>query len=256
MRLKVCLNGGRQPTVQASVPRTPAELAAAAGDAVRAGAEAIHLHPRAADGSESLLATDVGAAVAAVRDSCPGVPVGVSTGLWITAGDVSRRQSEVNGWAALTRSERPDFASVNLSEPGSDDLLAALTDAEIGAEAGVWSVADVQVFGDTLARGVNWLRVLVEILNVRTDQAVSAADDLLSVVHNLAAEPGNDRPPLLLHGQEDACWPLIRHAGRLGLATRIGLEDTITGPDGEAVQDNAHLVELGTATWLAGKTEA
>ena len=38
--------------------------------------------------------------------------------------------------------------------------------------------------------------------------------------------------PRLLHGEGQTCWPLIRHAGRLGLATRIGLEDTLTDPDG------------------------
>ena len=47
------------------------------GCAVAAGAEAVHLHPRRGDGDESLLAVDVGAAVTAVRQACPGTPVGV-----------------------------------------------------------------------------------------------------------------------------------------------------------------------------------
>jgi uncharacterized protein (DUF849 family) len=69
------------------VPITPAELARSAAAAVAAGAEALHLHPRDADGRESLAAADVGAAVAAVRAACPGTQAGVSTGLWITGGD-------------------------------------------------------------------------------------------------------------------------------------------------------------------------
>ncbi len=54
---------------------------------------------------------------------------------------------------------------------------------------------------------------------------------------------------MLLHGDEDACWPLVAHAGALGLPSRIGLEDTLTGPYGEAVTGNAELVRLGLAAW-------
>ena len=53
---------------------------------------------------------------------------------------------------------------------------------------------------------------------------------------------------LLLHGADDGCWPLIELAGELGLATRIGLEDTLTGPAGEPVTGNADLVRLALAT--------
>jgi len=251
VQLKVCLNGGRQPTEHPAVPRTPTELATAARDAVRAGAEAVHLHPRAAEGNESLLAADIGAAVAAVRKACPGVPVGVSTGLWITAGDVAGRQSQVTDWAALDRWRRPDFASVNLSEPGSVDLLTALADAGVGAEAGVWSVADAQALADTLDRGVTWLRVLVEILNAPADHAADAADQVLAAVVAAILETGPRSPdgqlPVLLHGEGAACWPLVQHAARLGLATRIGLEDTVIGPASETPRDNAHLVELAVS---------
>src|SRR5215468_7190516 len=83
-RMQACLNGGRSQSDHPAVPVTPAELAAAAAEAVAAGAEELHVHPRAVDGTQSVLAADVGAAVAAVRAACPGIPVGVSTGLWIT----------------------------------------------------------------------------------------------------------------------------------------------------------------------------
>ena len=85
-RLKACLNGKRSQDENPAVPVTPAELARDAAAAVAAGAEAIHLHARGPDGAESVRAADVGAAVAAVRAACPGTPVGVSTGLWITTG--------------------------------------------------------------------------------------------------------------------------------------------------------------------------
>lgn len=142
-RLKVCLNGGRSREDHPAVPRAPAELAVSAAGAVDAGAEAVHLHPRGADGGESLLAADVAAAVTAVRQACPGTPVGVFTGVWITGGDPTA---------------------------------------------------------------------------VRRRTGVLAAD---------------------------------RPRGTLGLPTRIGLEDTIVGPDGSPVSGNAELVRLALQIWRA-----
>jgi len=81
-RIKACLNGSRSPAEHRAVPVTPSELAAAAAEAVTAAAEAVHLHPRAGDGAESLAAADIGAAVAVVRRACPGIPVGVSASAW------------------------------------------------------------------------------------------------------------------------------------------------------------------------------
>jgi uncharacterized protein (DUF849 family) len=44
---------------------------------------------------------------------------------------------------------------------------------------------------------------------------------------------------------------LVHRAGQLGLATRIGLEDTITGPVGEPVSGNAELTQKALAIWTA-----
>jgi uncharacterized protein (DUF849 family) len=54
-------------------------------------------------------------------------------------------------------------------------------------------------------------------------------------------------------GEQESCWPLLRHAGRLGLPTRIGLEDTTTGPDGQQVSGNAELVSLALVEWTAAQ---
>lgn len=63
------------------------------------------------------------------------VPVGVTTGGWIEP-DLDRRRAMVGAWRA------PDYTSVNLSEPGSIQIMHTLLDAGIGIEAGVWTVAD------------------------------------------------------------------------------------------------------------------
>lgn len=244
-RIKVCLNGGGGRDMHPAIPLTPSELASEAVRAVEVGAEAVHLHARDENGAESLRAEDVGAAVAAVRRVCGQVPVGVSTGLWITRGDLAARRAAVVAWASLPVTERPDFASVNVSEPGCADLAEVLQAAGIAVEAGVWSVADACEVAAIRPRE-GWLRVLVEVINVPADDAVAVADAILRQL-----DESGVIGPRLLHGEQAACWPLVAHAGRLGLPTRIGLEDTTVGPDGTAVRDNAELVQLALAEWTA-----
>lgn len=249
-RLKACLNGGRSREDHPAVPLTPEELAGSAAAAVAAGAEAVHLHPRRADGLESLLSADIAAAVTAVRQACPDTPVGVSTGLWITRGDPAARRSAVAAWADIPVAARPDFASVNLSEPGWAELCGVLQSAGIAAEAGVWSVADADQLADA-GEAVDWLRILVEIIDVRAGKAVAAADDVLRRLDEL-----NITAPRLLHGEGAACWLLVAHAGALGLPARIGLEDTTAGPDASAVRDNAELVRLALQIWSRSAARA
>jgi uncharacterized protein (DUF849 family) len=239
-RIKACLNGQRGPDEHPGVPITAAEVGGAATAAVAAGAEAVHVHPRDAGGGESLRAADVGAVVEAVRRDCPGTPVGVSTGLWIAGGDPGARLALVSGWADLPTAVRPDFASVNLSEPGFAELAAALRDTGIAVEAGVWSPTDAE----RVPAAGELLRILVEVLDAPAEDAIPAADRILDRLDRVGATG-----PRLLHGEGTACWPLISYAGRRGLPTRIGLEDTLTGPAGEPVADNAELVRLAIAAW-------
>jgi uncharacterized protein (DUF849 family) len=151
----------------------------------------------------------------------------------------------VAAWAGLPAAARPDFASVNLSEPGWTRLCGQLASAGIAAEAGIWSVADADQLA-AAGKTIPWLRILVEILDVPAGKAVAAADEILRHLD----EP-NATIPRLLHGEGPACWPLIAHAGTLGLPTRIGLEDTTAGPDGSAVSGNAELVQLALQIWRA-----
>jgi uncharacterized protein (DUF849 family) len=254
-RIKVCLNGSRSRAEHPAVPLTGAEAAAAAAGAVAAGAEAVHVHPRGAAGEESLRSEDVAATVEALRRAGPGTPVGVSTGLWITGGDVDRRRDLVARWDGLPVSARPDFASVNVSEPGFGDLAGGLHRIGIGVEAGVWSVADADVLAEALAAALADaappVRILVEVIGGPAADAVAAADEILARLdrHGLPA-------PRLLHGEGEACWPLVAHAGRLGLPTRIGLEDTLVGPDGSPARDNATLVRQAITVWERGRGTA
>src|SRR6266516_101176 len=112
------------------IPVTPEEQALAATESVAAGAGAIHVHVRAADGNESLAATDVAGTLIAIRAAVPGIPIGVSTGAWIIR-DSDARLRAVTGWTLL-----PDFASVNFHEAGSKPLAELLRARAVGVEAG------------------------------------------------------------------------------------------------------------------------
>jgi uncharacterized protein (DUF849 family) len=241
-RMKACLNGRRAPGSHPALPVTPDQLARAAAEAAEAGAEAVHVHPRGSDGRESLQAADVGAAVSAVRAACPGLPVGVTTGLWAAA-DARVRHAQIAAWSGLAAAACPDFASLNLHEDGSRDVAAMLAAAGIGAEAGVWSVADVGLIAVCEPPG-GWLRIMVEISGVPADRAADHAGQILERLRAVGPTA-----PILLHGEGESCWPLVAQAGRLGLPTRIGLEDVLTGPDGRPVTGNADLVRLALDVW-------
>ncbi|WNM40468.1 3-keto-5-aminohexanoate cleavage protein [Micromonospora halotolerans] len=220
--LKACLNGGRRRPEHPAVPVTPDELAA---DAVRCAA-AVHVHPRGADGAESLDPAVIAAAVTAIRAARPGLPVGVSTGAWI-APEPADRVAAVRAWTVL-----PDFASVNAHEPGAAAVAAALHERGVMVEAGLWTVAAVDAWRRWPAPTG---RVLVECLAEPVDVALADAAAIL------AALPA-DRPPVLLHGEGPATWPVFAEAVRRGLHTRIGLEDTLVLPDGGVAPDNLALV--------------
>jgi uncharacterized protein (DUF849 family) len=235
MLLKACLNGGTTRDEHPAVPQTPAELAADAAAVVAVGAGAVHLHPRDASGAETLDADAVLAAVAAVRAAVPATPVGVTTGLWAAADDPARRMSLVARW---TGPGRPDFASVNLSEPGADELAGLLADLGIAVEAGLWSADDADQLAAS-AFGRQALRILIEPSDHLTPQdAVALAADIEAALdrHDLTA-------PRLHHGEGVATWAVLRAAINLGRDIRVGLEDTVVLEDGRPATGNRELVQ-------------
>jgi len=124
--VQACLNGGRRRAEHRTVPLAPDEIARDAARAIAAGAGALHIHPRAADGSETLDPAICDAVVLAVRDACPGIPIGLTTAIWIEP-DPARRLELVTSWAVP-----PDFVSVNVSETGVPTLCECLFTRGIG----------------------------------------------------------------------------------------------------------------------------
>jgi uncharacterized protein (DUF849 family) len=233
MLIKACLNGGTTREQHPAVPRTPDELAAAAKEAVEAGARVIHIHPRDASGAETLEADQVFAAVRAVRAAVPDVPVGVTTGLWAVSGDPMRRLALVSGWAGA---DRPDFASVNLSEPGPDALAATLAGVGIEVEAGVWTAEDAEQLAAS-EFGAKAIRILIEPRDDSPEAAVATAAAIEETLNRNGLQA-----PHIHHGYGMATWAVIRAALRLGGDIRVGLEDTTMLPDGSAAAGNGELV--------------
>ncbi len=232
--LQACLNGGRLPAEHPALPVSPDQLARDSAAVVTAGADAVHLHVKDADGADTLDAAVTERVLAAVRTAAPGVPVGVTTGAWAVP-DPVERVAAVRRWRRLDA--LPDFASVNWHEDGADDVAAALLDLGVAVEAGLWHAAGVQALAASPLRG-SCLRLLVELPHGPGAGAVDAlARQLLDLVDSLATST-----PVLLHGEGTSAWPALRLAGRLGLATRIGLEDVLHLPDGSPSSGNAQLV--------------
>ena len=157
----------------------------------------------------------------------PGLPLGVTTGFWALS-DPDERLRAVQAWTVL-----PDFASVNWHEPGSEQLARLLLNMGLGVEAGIFTAEAAAAWARSDI-AAHCMRVMVEL---GPDGDIAMADDVLSEV--LAA---GSPAPVLLHGFDESCWPLLEHASARGVQARIGMEDTLTLPDGSTAQGNAELV--------------
>jgi uncharacterized protein (DUF849 family) len=229
--LQACLNGARTPGAHPALPASPDALARDAAACVAAGADAIHLHVRGGDGRETLAPEALDATLTAVRAASPGVEVSVSTGLWITAGDVAARAACVAGWREL-----PDSASVNVSEEGWAELCRRLAGRGVRVEIGLRTPTEAERFAaaDLAAACV---RALVE----PGDQESGAAIVTATAIDRVLGQAGV-RLPRLHHGEDLTTWAVLDAAVPVGRDVRIGLEDTLFLPDLTRAADNAALV--------------
>ena len=105
----------------------------------------------------------------------------------------------------------------------------------------MWSVEDAERLaagglGDRLTR------ILVEPVDVSAEDAVALVDEIHAALDRLGLTA-----PRLQHGDGEATWVLLRDAIRRGIDTRIGLEDTVAGPDGARADGNEALVRAARA---------
>jgi uncharacterized protein (DUF849 family) len=195
----------------------------------------LHIHPRGTDGRESLAAVDE--TIRAARRACPGTLVGVSTGAWIEK-DETRTRNAIAAWL-----EKPDYASVNLSENDAPAVIGLLHQRGVGVEAGLATAADAERFISLPDHG-RAFRILIEIRQQDFDVARKVADDIASVLAH-----ANVRRPILLHGFDATVWSFVALARQRRWSTRIGLEDSKHLKDGMTALDNAALVAAAVAIY-------
>nr|WP_031011195.1 3-keto-5-aminohexanoate cleavage protein [Streptomyces sp. NRRL F-5727] len=234
--LQAALNGARGPGESAAVPRDPAALAVAAAEAVAAGAHEVRLRPRTPCGAGSLSPRVVGPALTAVRRLVR-VPVTVPADAWAEP-DPERRVARIRSWETL-----PELASVAWHEPGAEETAAALLARGVAVEAGLRPGAPDPVLFARSPLAPRVRRIAVE--------APAGPDgDLGAWLRALAAGPEGGSGsagrcggvPVLVYGTGAAAWPALRRARRLGVAGRIGLEDTLLLPDGTRARSTAEQV--------------
>ena len=230
--LQVAVNGARQDTEYVRIPRTPVELAEAAGTSVATGARVVHLHAYNSSGRESLEAEPCAAALRAVRARCPGIPVSLSTSAEIEP-DPRRRHELITTWSVL-----PELVTANQGEAGIVKLCEALIARGVGIEAGLLSVSDAEMFVGSGLAG-RCARVLIEPLDSDPAAAVAHARRM----EELLARSGI-RLEQVHHGDGVASWAVNENALEHGHGIRTGLEDTTVLPNGQPAPDNAALVRI------------
>jgi uncharacterized protein (DUF849 family) len=233
MIVQACINGARPRDFHPKLPLDALAIASDAAACVAAGAAELHIHPRGADGRESLAAVD--ATALAVRRACPGTLVGVSTGAWIE-NDVERTRRAIAAWRDL-----PDYASVNLSEADAPAVMELLRGRGVGIEAGLATTTDAERFVG-LADHERVLRILIEIDIQDLPAALDEAHGIAAVLARAGV-----RRPILLHGVDATVWRFVELARQKRWSTRVGLEDGKTLADGTVAKDNAEIVAKAVA---------
>jgi uncharacterized protein (DUF849 family) len=85
--------------------------------------------------------------------------------------------------------------------------------------------------------GGRCLRILIEPQESDLAAASATVLEIEAVLDRSSVQPRR-----LLHGTGPTAWPLLALARERGYDARIGLEDTLTLPDGRRPADNAQLV--------------
>ena len=236
--IQAALNGDRRCNEHPGIPCSAEELARDAAACVSAGAVELHLHPRDANGVETLDPLTIYSTVRQVK-AVANVPVGVSTGAWIEP-DLERRLTLIRSWYG------PDYASVNCSEDGAIEVMYALISAGIGIEVGIGTPEEVDIFARSLLVFSNAVvRILVEPIGAELPDEDAAKTRFDAIHHRL--DTLGFMNPRLQHTDGPLTWFALRDAAAPGM----GFPDWIRGHlDRSATQSRASNAELVEAARL------
>jgi len=228
--LQVALNGRRSVGESRFVPLTTLAIIQDIQLCAQAGVTSVHFHVRDKAGNESLRPADVSAQLLAIREAVPGIPLGISTGEWISPGE---RLQHIERWEVV-----PDFVSINFEEPDHVEIAQAVLAKEIGIEAGINNLPAAH---NLIRSGLlpHCFRILLE----PEEEDLGNAIQTVIGIETLLADQLTSRQSLLLHGTGHTCWPLLELAGSKGYQARIGLEDILYLPGGHEPVDNVTMVQ-------------
>ncbi|HET7093330.1 MAG TPA: 3-keto-5-aminohexanoate cleavage protein, partial [Thermomicrobiales bacterium] len=270
--IEAAINGGRTRSELAAVPIEPAEIAAEAERCVWAGAAAIHLHARDANGGWTADSIRYAETLRRCREAVPGTLLGITSirpnGVAV---DVIVDLLEA---LAADPATRPDLVSINLGHivvwepsghgansrrtihyPNSHDdiaaLLAACARLGIVPELGVMDLGfvanAVALRDDGLLPANPWF--LLELDNPSWGAGSQVAPSTIGNYDALADALRETVQGAIwaAHGQQLAGYDVLRRALADGQHLRVGVEDATILPDGGAPTSNAELV-----AWAAG----
>ena len=256
---------------QHPVPVTPAQMAAEARDACNAGASILHVHIRSQEPGQGHLPSwdpDVAEAVcSAIRETCPGVVINLSTGVI---------GKDISGPVACLRRVRPEAAACNA---GTLNYLKLKADGHWAWPPMVFDnpVAKVEAFLDTMAEcdvhpefecfDVGIVRSVGMYLKAGLFRGVPEYNFVMGVASGMPCDadllallprytaPGAVWQTTLIGRAE--IWPVHQRTAELGGMLRTGLEDTFYLPDGSRAAGNGALIaELAACARRAGRAVA
>jgi uncharacterized protein (DUF849 family) len=221
--IEVALNGGSD----RPAPWRPEEAAAEGRRAVEAGAGMVHVHARRDDGEESSDPDWYARFLDIFGTDCPSVPVS------FTSRHTSRLIEDVAAWAPT-----PHVCSVNFGSVVDPwrEVLQLLRDRTVVIEAGV---ADESMIDALYAARCPVCHVV--FLVVTADRTRGSAAARYVALRSHAREAGLEAP-IVAHGRGDATWGVVGAALAAGDHVRVGLEDSLTLPDGRPAHSNEDLV--------------
>ena len=253
--LTCALTGVLTDPKQHPVPVTPAQMAAEAKDAFNAGASIMHVHVRQqGEGMGHLPSWEpevVAEVVDAIRASCPGVIINLSTGVI---------GKDISGPVACLRRVRPEIAACNAGTlnyrkirdagrwawpPMVFDNPVEKVKAFLDVMRETGTLPEFECFDVGIARSVPMFQKAGMtdhgdynvVMGVASGMPADA--ELLAWLAKLVA-PGVTWQTTLIGRSE--IWPVHQKTADLGGMLRSGLEDTFYLPDGARAGGNGVLI--------------
>ena len=207
------------------LPISPEEIAQTAKASALAGAHALHLHVRDAEGRHSLDAGRYREAMAAVAEAVPGMAIQVTTE---SAGIFTPDEQ-----FALLETLNPDWASVSLRETAASPevarrLYASCQERGVALQHIVYDAKDAALLADWQRQGALGREESVILVFGRyANGGQSRVEDLAPL---RAALPPVGRWMVCAFGRlEHAC---LRAAAAMGGDLRVGFENSLTDEGG------------------------